>query len=381
VRRVVFAGGGTGGHLYPALALADALRAEAPDVAVHFVGAQRGVEARVLPQKGQPFTLLPIEPLSRARLARNWRVLPALIRSVAAVSRLFRSFGPQLVVGTGGYASAPACLWAQLRRIPVALQEQNAWPGAATRLLARRARQVHLGFPEAERHLRPGAHTRVFALGNPIRAPGANVDRAACRRRWNVSQDAVAVLVVGGSQGARALNEALAGALEAVRAGTLPAQPPRMRLLWATGPEHIDAVRARIEPLGVEGWVEAVAYIDEMETALPAVDLALSRAGAMMTAELLAWGLPAVLVPLPTAAADHQTRNAEALAAAGAAICVREAELTPARLWTELTAFVADDARRTAMAVRARERARPDAARDIARALLTLVPADARRAS
>jgi UDP-N-acetylglucosamine--N-acetylmuramyl-(pentapeptide) pyrophosphoryl-undecaprenol N-acetylglucosamine transferase len=154
-----------------------------------------------------------------------------------------------------------------------------------------------------------------------------------------------------------------------------------MRLLWATGAAHIDAVRARIAPLGVEGWVEAVAYIDEMETALPAVDLALSRAGAMMTAELLAWGLPAVLVPLPTAAADHQTRNAEELAAAGAAICLREAELTPARLWTELTALVADDARRTAGAVRARERARPDAARDIARALLTLLPADARRAS
>jgi UDP-N-acetylglucosamine--N-acetylmuramyl-(pentapeptide) pyrophosphoryl-undecaprenol N-acetylglucosamine transferase len=378
---VVFAGGGTGGHLYPALALADALRAEAPDVAVHFVGARRGVEARVLPQKGLPFTLLPIEPLSRAHLARNWRVLPALARSVAAVARLFRAFRPQLVVGTGGYASAPACIWAVVRRIPVALQEQNAWPGATTRLLARRAKQVHLGFPEAERHLRTGRDTRVFAFGNPIRRSEGSAGGAQARERWNLRPDAVGVLVVGGSQGSRALNEALLGALEASAAGTLPALPDRVQLLWATGPSHIDAVRARLAPLAHGDRVRPIPYIDDMETALQAVDLAVSRAGAMMTAELLAAGVPALLVPLPTAAADHQTRNAEALAEAGAAVCLHESELTPARLWNELTALAGSHALRERMSASARERARPDAARDIARALLTLLPADPRRAS
>lgn len=374
MRRVVFAGGGTGGHLYPALALADALRAEAPDVAVHFVGAERGVEARVLPQKGLPFTLLPVEPLSRAHPARNLRVIPALARSLAAVARLFRWFRPQLVVGTGGYASGPACIWAVLRRIPVALQEQNAWPGATTRMLARRAAQVHLGFPEAEQRLRTGARTRVLVHGNPIRPPGA-ADRATCRARWNLPPDAVAVLVVGGSQGSRALNQALAAALEAVAGGSAAAPPARLRIVWATGPGHIDAVRSRLAPLGFEAWVEPIAYIDDMETALAAVDLAVSRAGAMMTAELLAWGLPALLVPLPTAAADHQSRNADALASAGAAVCIPESDLTPARLWSEITALATDGPRRAEMADRARQRARPDAARSIARELLTLLPA------
>jgi len=381
VRRVVFAGGGTGGHLYPALALADALRAEAPDVSVHFVGARRGVEARVLPQKGLPHTLLPIEPVSRAHPLRNWRVLPALARSVGAVARLFGTFRPQLVVGTGGYASAPACMWALLRHIPFALQEQNAWPGATTRLLARRARQVHLGFPEAERHLRFGRTTRVFALGNPIRRSDASGDRSAAREHRGLAPDAVAVLVVGGSQGSRALNETLLGALEATAAGELPVLPEGAQLLWATGPAHFDAVHARLGPLALGNRVIAVPYIDDMEGTLEAVDLAVSRAGAMTTAELLAAGVPALLVPLPTAAADHQTRNAEALAAAGAAVCVHESELTPDRLWTELLALIGDGARREHMVERARERARPEAARDIARALLTLLPADARRAS
>jgi UDP-N-acetylglucosamine--N-acetylmuramyl-(pentapeptide) pyrophosphoryl-undecaprenol N-acetylglucosamine transferase len=371
----VFAGGGTGGHLYPALALADALRAEAPDVAVHFVGAERGVEARVLPQKGQPFTLLPSEPISRSHPLRNWRVAPALVRSLSAVARLFRVFAPQLVVGTGGYASAPACLWAMLRRIPVALQEQNAWPGATTRLLARRARQIHLGFPEAERHLRTGRRTQVFAHGNPIRPPARASERAAARARWSLEADCVAALVVGGSQGSRALNDRLLGAVEAIAAGTAPPPPANLRLLWATGPAQFDAVRACLAPLADAAWVRPVPYIDDMETALAAVDLAVSRAGAMMTAELLAWGLPALLVPLPTAAADHQARNAEALAEAGAAICLREQGLTSAMLWAELLALVTDDERRNRMAARARERARPEAARAIARDLLTLLPA------
>lgn len=379
MRRVVFSGGGTGGHLYPALRLADALRAEAPDVAVHFVGAKRGVESRVLPQKGLPFTLLPIEPLSRAHPLRNWRVLPALTRSVSAVSRLFRTFAPQLVVGTGGYASAPACMWAILRRVPVALQEQNAWPGATTRLLVRRARQVHLGFPEAERHLRMGPNTRVFAHGNPIRIPG-QADRDASRKRWRLPGEAIAVLAIGGSQGSRALNERLLAALEMVADGSL-SWPEGLRILWATGPAHIDNVRDRLDPMGFGERIQPVPYIDDMETALTAADLAISRAGAMTTAELLAWGLPALLVPLPTAAEDHQARNAEALAEAGAAVCIRESELSPERLWSELTALVADEGRRSAMATRARSRARPEAAREIAKALLTLLPVDGRRAS
>jgi UDP-N-acetylglucosamine--N-acetylmuramyl-(pentapeptide) pyrophosphoryl-undecaprenol N-acetylglucosamine transferase len=374
---VLFAGGGTGGHLYPALALAEAMTLERPDVQVHFVGARRGVEAQVLPKRGVPHTLLPFEPIRRERVWRNWRLVPSALRSALGLARLFRRLRPALVVGTGGYASGPACAWAVLSRVPMALQEQNAWPGLTTRWLSRWARQVHLGFPEAAAHLRPGPRTEVLALGNPIRPPDPGLDRGECRRRFGLDPDGVVVLVVGGSQGARAVNEALLAALERVCAGVLPPRPTGLQVLWATGPAHIAGVEERLRRLTAAEWVRPLGYIEDMPAALAAADVALSRAGAMATAELLAWGIPAILVPLPTAAADHQTGNARALAEAGAAVHLPQRELTPERLWSELVALATDEPRRRRMAEQARARAKPDAAREIAQRLLTLLEAAA----
>ncbi len=372
--RVLLAGGGSGGHLYPALALADALQRERPGIALHFVGARRGVEATVLPQRGVAYTLLPLEPLRRERPWRNWRLIPSAIRSFFGLRAVFRRFDPRLVVGTGGYASGFAGAYAVRRRVPLAIQEQNSYPGLTQRLLSRRARQIHLGFPEAARWLRPARRAEVYAFGNPIRPPDPGLDRAACRRELGLDDDAVVALVVGGSQGSAAINDALAGALEAVAAGELR-RPAGLQLLWATGPAHLETVRRRLEPLGLDAWVRVVGYLDDMPRALAASDLALSRAGAMTTAELLAWGLPAVLVPLPTAASDHQRLNAEALAEAGAAVHLPQAEATPARLWSELSRLAEDRERRRALAERACERGRPDAARQIARKLLELLEA------
>ncbi len=179
--------------------------------------------------------------------------------------------------------------------------------------------------------------------------------------------------MVGGSQGARAINEALAGALERVAEG-LAERPAGLEILWATGPRHIEAVTARLDPLAL-GWVHPIEYIHEMPKALASADLAVSRAGAMGTAELLAWGIPTILVPLPTAAADHQTHNARALDAFGAAVALPEAEASPTRLWDDVVALAGDDERRERMAARARERARPDAAARIATDLLRIVEA------
>lgn len=369
---VLLAGGGTGGHLYPALALGAALQEARPGLAVHYVGAVRGVEARVLPQQGVPHTLLPLQPIRRDRVWQNWRLLPALSSSALGLRKLFRQLRPALVVGTGGYASGPACMFAVLSRVPVALQEQNAHPGFTTRLLSRWARQVHLGFPEAAKLLQPGRRTEVLALGNPIRVPPAIV-RSDARPEFGLSESSTVVLVVGGSQGARAVNEALLGALERVAAGSL-AVPPRLEILWATGPGHLDRVHTRLQSLPGLEWVHAVGYIDAMPRALAACDIAVSRAGAMATAELLAAGIPMLLVPLPTAAADHQTFNARALEAAGAAVHLAERELSSERLWQELSALAGDVARRQRMQAAARERARPEAARAIAGQLLRLVP-------
>lgn len=372
--RVIFAGGGTGGHLYPALNIAAAMRAVRPGLETVFVGARRGVEARVLPEKDVDYRLLPLQPIHRSRVWRNWRLLPSLLGSVWGLARLTARRRPALVVGTGGYASGPACGWAVLTGIPVAVQEQNAFPGLATRWMSRFARQVHLGFPEARDHLKPGRGTEIHHHGNPIAPPEPGTDRAAARRAFDLAADATVLLVVGGSQGARAINDAVLDAIEVVAAGAA-SRPTGLEVLWATGPAHVDGVRTRLESAGVTDWVHAVGYIDAMPDALAAADLAVSRAGAMGTAELLAWGVPAILVPLPTAAADHQTHNARALEEAGAARMLPESQLDPAALWTEVTGLAADADARRRMSDRALDRARPEAARRIAEDLLRIVEA------
>ena len=373
--RILFAGGGTGGHLYPAIALASAVKAERPGTEVHFVGAQRGVEARVLPNERQPHTLLPFEPLRRSRIWENWKLVPSFVSSARGLSRLFKDFDPKLVVGTGGYASAPACAFALLKGVAVAVQEQNSYPGLTTRVMSRWARQVHLGFPEARRHLKPGPQTEVSALGNPIRPPDLSLDPAACRQAFGLRADSTVILVVGGSQGSRAINEALLAALadRGSGIGDRGLWVEGVELLWATGPNHFESIRSRLAQMNGVEWVKPVAYINEMNKALRAADIAVSRAGAMATAELLAWGIPALLIPLPTAAADHQTHNARALSEAGAGLLLLEKDLTPERLRAELVKLAGDRELRARMSEAARNRARPQAARDIATKLLTLL--------
>jgi UDP-N-acetylglucosamine--N-acetylmuramyl-(pentapeptide) pyrophosphoryl-undecaprenol N-acetylglucosamine transferase len=369
--RVLFAGGGTGGHLYPALALGDAFRRRDPANEVFYVGARRGVEARVLPERGVPHELLPLEPIRRERPWENWRLLPALWGSGAGLSRIFREFRPNLVVGTGGYASGPAVAWALLNGVPAAVQEQNSFPGLVTRWVAGRVKQIHLAFPEARRYLKPGAGTEVFEHGNPIQPPDPTIDPAQARSSFGLGRGPVA-LVVGGSQGARRVNAALLDDLEAVKSGRLPAPPEGLEILWATGPNQFDAVQARLTSLGLT-WVHAVPYIQRMPQALASADMAVSRAGAMALAELCAWGIPSILVPFPHAAANHQYHNALALDEAGAGVMVQEEALSEGRLWKELVGLAGSAERRGQIAASARARGRPDAADRIVADLCKLV--------
>jgi UDP-N-acetylglucosamine--N-acetylmuramyl-(pentapeptide) pyrophosphoryl-undecaprenol N-acetylglucosamine transferase len=370
-RVVVFAGGGSGGHLYPALAISDALCSLLPDVRPVFVGARRGVEARVLPERGLEHVLLPVRGLDRSRPWANLGVLVDLARSVFAVARLFRSLAPEVVVVTGGYAGAPAGMVAVPMGIPLVLQEANSAPGLTTRRLAGRARTIHLAFPEARDLLPTSARDRAVVSGNPIRPP-RDIDRAEARRSFGLAGEATVVLVVGGSQGSLAINERVLGALTAVAKGEL-GRPSGVEILWATGPKHFERVARELAGLGELPWVHAVDYIDRMPEALAAADLAVSRAGAMTTSELQAWGIPAILVPLPTAAADHQTLNARVLDEAGVAIHLAEAGLESTALWNVMTALAADPDRRADMAARARARGRPDAAREIAGSIAAML--------
>ncbi|MDT8340499.1 MAG: UDP-N-acetylglucosamine--N-acetylmuramyl-(pentapeptide) pyrophosphoryl-undecaprenol N-acetylglucosamine transferase [Longimicrobiales bacterium] len=365
-RLVVFSGGGTGGHLYPALALASALRRACPDVRATFLGAARGIEARVLPERGEAHLLLPVRGFARGGGVRaNLGVPGALLRSLWLTLRWFRVLRPELVVVTGGYAGAPAGMVAAAMGIPLVLQEQNAVPGLTTRLLARRAREVHVAFPEVRERLPERARARVRDTGNPV-LPPAPCGRAAAREALGLDPALPTVLVVGGSQGSAALNHAVTGMVRECG----PTAP--FQLLWSTGPRHRDAVAAELAP-EVPAWVHIRGFIDDMPLALEAADLAVSRAGAMATSEFLAWGLPAILVPLPSAAADHQSRNAAALERAGCALHLPEAGLTGRALREGVEAVLADESRRGGMAERARARGRPGAADAVAGALARIL--------
>jgi UDP-N-acetylglucosamine--N-acetylmuramyl-(pentapeptide) pyrophosphoryl-undecaprenol N-acetylglucosamine transferase len=253
-------------------------------------------------------------------------------------------------------------LRAQDGRIPTVLQEQNAFPGLTTRWLARRARQVFLGFPEAHLRLSPGPHTQVFVFGNPITPPG-RVDAQAARAELGVSGGARdrTVLVVGGSQGARALNETVARALGRGLLGDV-------NLLWGTGTAHEE----RYAPLAVPGRVVVRGFFDPIGTAYAAADLVVARAGAMTVAELCAWGKPSILVPLPTAAADHQTFNARALANAGASVLLLESELEPEAFAKTVSSLAHDRARLDELGQNAQKRGHPNAARSIMEKVLEL---------
>ena len=360
---VVFAGGGTGGHLYPALAIADALRAIRPDVHTFFVGARRGLEARVLPERGEPHLLLPVEGLDRSRPLTALRVLGGLAVSLARIVRLFSRLAPDVVVVTGGYAGAPAGIVAGLMGVPLVLQEQNSVPGLVTKILTRWALRVHVAFPEAVDAL-PAGRGRALVTGNPVRPPSAR-SMAQARAALNLPVEGVVALLVGGSQGSAALNRAMLAALDGVERGDL-VRPGGLQLLWATGPTHHAAVAAALAGRALASWVHAVAYLEDIATALASADVAIGRAGAMFTAELLNQGLPSILVPLPTAAADHQSHNANALASAGAALVLAEAGLSGGGLWGALCDLVEEPGAMERMGAAARARARPFAARDIA---------------
>ena len=359
--KILIAGGGTGGHLTPALALADAFRKARPELEVMLVGAERGIEAQVLPRHPYPFTLLPLHPIYRHAWWKNlqWPVLAvSLWRKIGA---LLAETHPVLVVGTGGYASGPVVYHAQRSGIPTAIQESDAFPGIATRWLAGNARQIHLGFPEARERIRPGPETQVFAFGNPIKPPEPG-DRGAAVRDLGLDPDRPTVLVFGGGQGARAINYAVAGALEH---GHLEG----VNLIWGTGSANFGELSGYAKP----GRVVAQGYFDPMTPVYRAADLVVSRAGAVTIAEVCAWGKASVLIPLPTAAANHQVENARALASAGAAVMLEESGLTPQSLARTIGDLVADAGRRESLAAAARGRGHPNSSQEVVSQLLTLI--------
>ncbi len=361
-RTVWFAGGGTGGHLYPGLAIARALVARSPQYAPFFIGAQRGIERDVLPTTEFPHRLLNLHPLYRRTPWNNWRTVVGAFGAWRALTRLSREFPPAAVVGTGGYAAGVALAWARAHGVPTVLHEPDSHPGMTTRAFAGGARAVYLGFPEATRFLSTAADADVRALGAPIEVPPAErLSREAARAQWGLPADAFVVLTVGGSQGARALNDAMAAWCDR-------GLPSGVALIWATGRGQAAAYVHREGPM-----VRVRPYLSPITDAYAAADIAITRAGAMSIAELCAWGIPSILVPLPTAAQDHQAHNATAVASAGAAIHLPQPQLSAERLEAIVAELRAAPAQLASMRAAALIRAKPTAAADIAAALAALL--------
>lgn len=354
MQRVLIAGGGTGGHLFPGIAVAQELRRRGADV--RFVGSTYGIERTAVPRAGFEVELLPIRGLRREGIAGMARALWRIPLSVVAALRSIGRFRPQLVIGVGGYASFPAVLAAFLRRVPVVLLEQNATPGAATRVLAPLARRVCVSFPQTQAAL--GA--RAVVTGNPVRGGAAaaeGVDATAepvpeAREQGRATAArAPRILVFGGSAGAHRLNEVVPAALARL--------DPAPEVVHQTGAAERDTVAAAYAALGLPAEVHA--FIDDMVAAYRRADLVICRSGATTIAELTALGVAAILVPFPFAAGDHQRLNGQALVDAGAAWMILDRELTPERLAAVVQEALADPERLAETRRRARALGHPDA--------------------
>jgi UDP-N-acetylglucosamine--N-acetylmuramyl-(pentapeptide) pyrophosphoryl-undecaprenol N-acetylglucosamine transferase len=359
--RVVIAGGGTGGHLFPGIAVAREIQSRVPSAQISFVGTSHGIEARVVPLEGFALDLIRSSGIKGKSVPARAQGVALLPLSLFAAWQVLSTRRPQLVIGVGGYSSGPVVLVAAARRIPTMLLEQNAVPGLTNRLLAPFSRAVAVSF-ESTRALFGG---KAFLSGNPVRPEFLSPVEQRIEAE-KVANSRVRLLVFGGSQGAHAINLAMMeGAAELV------ARVPDLRVTHQTGARDLEMVREAYRKAGLAA--DVAAFFDDMPKRLAETDLIVCRAGATTLAEVTAAGRAAILVPLPSATDDHQRTNAEALTDAGAAEMLIQADMTGYKLADRIVALATDTGRRVRMAAAARRLSRPDAARVIVDRALELM--------
>ncbi len=354
--RVVFSGGGTGGHLYPLLAVAELWR-ERYDGNVLFMGTVKGLEHKVVPERGFRFQAICARGLAGGVLGKI-KALLALGVGIAQSWSVLRSFRPRVVIGSGGYVCAPVLMAARLLRIPTVLMEQNAKAGKTVRLLARCASRVCTCWPEAAQGL-PAA--KVVLTGNPVRQEVISEERAKARQRYQLPEGRPCLLITGASQGAASINSAVLKALPQWR-------EREWTVIHLTGPKHIDKIKAEAEPLVAGGKLDyrPLGYLEDMAGAYAACDLVVCRAGATTLAEVTARGIAALLVPYPFAAENHQVANAQSLVNNGAGVMIADDQVEE-RLGTAVPELLEQPDRLLAMAQASAAMGRPQAAEDVLR--------------
>ena len=360
--KVLFAGGGTGGHLYPAVAMAGELQKLVSDIGISFAGTAGGIESTEVPRLGFQLHLIPVRGLKRGRtltdMIANVSVLNDFVVALWRAITLVRHENPDVVVGTGGFVSAPLLLAAQLLRKKTLIQEQNAFPGVTTKLLSILACEVHLSFEEARVFM--VKKKSVFVSGNPARS-FEHQDSSVARGYFNLQEKRPTLLVFGGSRGARSINNAV---LEHLNEITVLAN-----LLWQTGALDFERIKKQVVP---SPYVWLAPYIEDMGSAYSATDLVLCRAGASTIAELTNLGKPSVLVPYPYATGDHQRYNARALVSNGAALMIDDAVLGEQRSVKTILELLLNPEKLKNMGVASRKLAYPEAAHQLALRIIGL---------
>ena len=358
--RILFAAGGTGGHIFPALAVADRLKAIAPESSIEFIGTRGRLEEKTVPRAGYPLNFLWISGLER-RLSLQTLLLPGkLALSFLQMARLIRRFRPHAIVCAGAYVSYPAGMVGSMMGVPVVLMESNAFPGLVTRKLAPRARQIHVAFDDAIEALRKvaGKNTGMYVSGNPVRGIFLDsVDKEAARTHFGLDPELPTLFAFGGSLGARSLNNALDAIIDSLLASGI-------QVIWQTGTSYAGGERK-------EKGLFRSTFIHEMQLGYAAADLVLARAGATTAAELAVVGKPSILVPIPIATV-HQKENAEAMQKVGAAMMLEDESLGTT-LEPAVRELLGDPERLKKMGEGARGVGVPDADERIARHLLELV--------
>ncbi len=315
---ILFAAGGTGGHVYPAIAVADALRRRIPDAHIRFAGTRNRMEWEAVPKAGYEMYPITAAGLHRTRPYRNLALPFKLVRSMVESHTLVRRFDPDVAVGTGGYVSGPVLLAASMVGKPIVVQEQNAYPGLTNRLLGKRAATVHVAFEEARKHF---PSDRCLCSGNPVRQELVAVDPEESRRGYELPAEAFVIAVFGGSLGSRAINEVMVRNLETLL------RDESVHVIWQSGRRYFEEMRSRVPS---HPRLRLLEYVDRMDRAYAAADLVVCRSGALTCSELAITGTPSILIPSPNVAEDHQTHNARSMVAAGAAEMIPESSMVHA---------------------------------------------------
>ena len=367
--RIMLSGGGTGGHIYPAVTIAKTLCDIARPEAILFVGTRAGLEADLVPREGYPLEVIDVAGFERRLSWYNVRNLFRTAGSLFSARQIIGKFKPDLVIGTGGYVCGPVLLAASLMGIPTLIQEQNVIPGITNRILSRFVKAVAVGYQEAQTYFPAAA--KIIVTGNPIRPDIMSARREEGLALLGLKPDRTTLLIAGGSRGARSINHAMAEVHKRFSSNDA------IQILHITGQSEYNSIVGNYQQQGIDvsnsGNIIIKPYLHEMPHALAAADLAVFRAGAIGLAELTARGIPSILIPYPYAAENHQEHNARALEQGGAAIVIRDSDLTGGTLADTIQQVITEKDRLIKMAAASRSLGRPEAARSIAQTALSLL--------